>query len=310
MVNTKFFRDFATKLVCSVFTLLAAHDTHSLQPEKPLKQVTELPLALQQWPASTGACRRDDALFSADNSGLTTPAARLDLGCGRTAQEVITLLASPDSILVDLRTSTEYQNFHAKNAINISRSELAVKSYLKNKNIILIGHGKLDGEIYRTCTFLKQVGYRNVFVVQGGVTNWMLNSYAVAGNSTKAFDNIRLTPEELSMESRESENLIYLDSSRDDMRTFFPSASILTGVSAETVKFSSEAIKTKELLGLILIGARSLTIEQIRLLQQAALPRRLMVYSGSASDYQNYLSQQKKTWVAQVNGPKKLGCGL
>lgn len=309
-MNIHFFQNFTTKLVWSVFPLLAAHDAHSLQPDNPLKQVTELPLVLRQWPAATGVCRRDDALFSADNPGLPTPTARLDLGCGRNAKEANTLLASPDSMLVDLRTSTEYQNFHARDAINLSRSELAVKSYLKNKNIILMGNGKLDGEVYRTCTILKQVGYSSVFVFQGGVTNWMLNNYPIAGNSTRVFDNIRLTPEELSIESREVENLVYLDSSRDDMLKFFPSASILTAVSTETIKASSEAIKTKELLGIILIGARSLTIEQIRLLQQAALPRRLIVYSDSANDYQSFLNQQKKTWVAQASGPKKLGCGL
>jgi predicted Zn-dependent peptidase len=181
---------------------------------------------------------------------------------------------------------------------------------LKNKNIILMGNGKLDGEVYRTCTFLKQVGYTSVFVFQGGVTNWMLSSYATVGNVTRAFDDIRLTPSELFIESREAENLIYLDPSRDDMFKYFPSASILTTVSSEKIKISLEAVKAKELLGLILIGARSLTIEQIRSLQQAALPRRLIVYSGSANDYQSFLNQQKKTWIAQVNGPKKLGCGL
>ena len=310
VVNTQVFQNFTTKLVWSVFSLLAAHDAHSLQPDNPLKQITELPLALRQWPAATGACRRDDALFSADNPGLPTPAAKLDLVCGRNAKEASTLLASPDSMLVDLRTSTEYQNFHARDAINLTISELAVKSYLKNKNIILMGNGKLDGEVYRTCTFLKQVGYTSVFVFQGGVTNWMLSSYATVGNVTRAFDDIRLTPSELFIESREAENLIYLDPSRDDMFKYFPSASILTTVSSEKIKISLEAVKAKELLGLILIGARSLTIEQIRSLQQAALPRRLIVYSGSANDYQSFLNQQKKTWIAQVNGPKKLGCGL
>jgi rhodanese-related sulfurtransferase len=310
MVNINFLKIFATRLMKSIFLLLVANDAHPLQNEYALKQVTELPLALQQLPAATGVCRRDDAIALADPLGLPAQFAKLDLGCGRTAKDALTLIANPNSVLIDVRTATEYQNFHANQAINMSRSEISAKAYLKNKDIILMGNGKMESEVYRTCTLLTQMGYPRVFVIQGGVTSWMLNGYATLGNLTAAFDNVRLSAAELLIESRESENLIYLDATRDDMRAFFPSASTLKDASAEAISASVKALKSKELLGIVLIGARTLTIEQIRLLQQAALPLRLVVYNGLATDYRKFLDQQKKTLVAQANGPKKLGCGL
>lgn len=310
MVNIDLIGKLIVKFVCSMYVLLVANDAHPLQTDYALKPITELPHALQQLPATTGVCRREDATIISAPLGLPAEYTRLDFKCGRTVKDATALLANPNSVLIDLRTPTEFQNFHANQAMNMSRSEIAAKSYLKSKDIFLMGNGKLEGEVYRTCTFLTQMGYPNVFVIHGGMTNWVLSGNTIFGNLSAAFDNIRLSVTDLFIESREPENLIYLDATRDDMHAFFPSASVLKDVSSDAIISLVKTQKSKKLLGIILIGARTLTTEQILALQKAALPLRLVMFTGSSTEYRKFLEQQKKTWIAQANGPKKLGCGL
>lgn len=77
------------------------------------------------------------------------------------------------AILVDVRSSQEFNEGHLNGAINIPDFEVGTKSkiMLPNKKQVIVLYCKNGGRSKRACEKLKELGYENVFNVQGGLEN-------------------------------------------------------------------------------------------------------------------------------------------
>jgi rhodanese-related sulfurtransferase len=239
------------------------------------------------------------------------PEFALDLSCARSVQEISTWLTRPETMLIDLRSPTDYQISHARNAIHLSLSSLLTKPYLRNKTLILMGSGKTEAEIYRNCTRLKQSGYQNVFVMQGGLISWLSAGYALQGKSVSMLDLSQLSTAEFWRETQEAGNLILLEKSRTAFQDILPDSRVLSQNTLGALRSSVDKIrKLQPLTGVILIASPKITDDQVRELLRAAHPLPLLLYTGSEEEYVAHAAQQEAIWSAHAQGPKKLKCGL
>ena len=82
-----------------------------------------------------------------------------------------------DYTLIDVRTIEEYESGHIQNALNFDfYSESFQKDILtleKNSQIIL--YCRTQNRSTKTADFLKENGYREIKVIEGGITSWVKN---------------------------------------------------------------------------------------------------------------------------------------
>ena len=89
-----------------------------------------------------------------------------------------------DYILVDVRTIDEYESGHIQNAINFDfYSESFQKEILsleKKSSIIL--YCRTQNRSTKAANFLKENGYKEISVIEGGITSWVKNGNVLSFN--------------------------------------------------------------------------------------------------------------------------------
>ncbi|HLP97265.1 MAG TPA: rhodanese-like domain-containing protein [Sideroxyarcus sp.] len=100
-------------------------------------------------------------------------------GCGPKAEQLVDARAAFDrqargELLLDVRESDDYKEFHIPNSMNLPfgrlASRLAELEPYRNKPIIVIDHSGLRAP--RALEQLQEAGYSQVFIVNGGVVAW------------------------------------------------------------------------------------------------------------------------------------------
>ncbi len=82
-----------------------------------------------------------------------------------------------DYTLVDVRTTEEYESGHIQNAINIDfYSESFEKEILLlNKSSSIILYCRTQNRSTKTANFLKENGYMDITIIEGGINSWVKN---------------------------------------------------------------------------------------------------------------------------------------
>lgn len=89
-------------------------------------------------------------------------------------QDLLNYLASPDTILIDIRTADEYEKRHIPGSINIEASSLLnnLDVLTQYKTIICIcNHGHKRSQ--NASDSLASAGLSNIFYLEGGVEGWL-----------------------------------------------------------------------------------------------------------------------------------------
>ena len=83
-------------------------------------------------------------------------------------------MTQPDVQLIDVRTPEEFAEGHLENAINMDINgdnfEASVASLDKEKPVMV--YCKLGGRSSKAATRLKELGFKNISDLEGGITNW------------------------------------------------------------------------------------------------------------------------------------------
>jgi len=93
-------------------------------------------------------------------------------GCAVQAKQ---LKNNKDILFVDVRRKADFERGSILGSINISLTSLHTKAFLKNKKIILIGHGWNEHFLNLKCAELKTKGFKSVRVLSGGIVSWFKN---------------------------------------------------------------------------------------------------------------------------------------
>ena len=82
-----------------------------------------------------------------------------------------------DYVLVDVRTVEEYESGHIQDAVNFDfYSESFQKEILSlNKSSSIILYCRTQNRSTKTANFLLENGYKEIAVLDGGITSWVKN---------------------------------------------------------------------------------------------------------------------------------------
>ena len=104
-----------------------------------------------------------------------------------------TEIQDTDYILVDVRTAEEYESGHIQDAVNFDfYSESFQKEILSlDKSSSIILYCRTQNSSTKTANYLKENGYKEITVLEGGITSWVKNgndlvyNFSDETNSTK-----------------------------------------------------------------------------------------------------------------------------
>ncbi|MGN1394541.1 MAG: rhodanese-like domain-containing protein [Succinivibrionaceae bacterium] len=93
----------------------------------------------------------------------------------------IFLVNNEGYVYLDVRTSEEYKKGHIIDSIFISITELQEKKFnllekYKNVGIVVVGKDFDDINAYNSAKLLKKNGFKNVYLLDGGLYNWQCNN--------------------------------------------------------------------------------------------------------------------------------------
>ena len=83
-------------------------------------------------------------------------------------------MAQPDVQLVDVRTPEEYSEGHLENAVNIdvTADDFDAKVATLDKDKPVMVYCKSGGRSAKASARLKELGFKNITDLEGGITNW------------------------------------------------------------------------------------------------------------------------------------------
>ena len=104
--------------------------------------------------------------------------------CGNSDQQSFNYISYSEFIelnidfeLIDVRTKSEYESGFIESALNIDffsdTFESDVLSLNKNSKIIL--YCRTNNRSTKTANLLKKNGFKNISVIEGGITDWVKN---------------------------------------------------------------------------------------------------------------------------------------
>ena len=102
-------------------------------------------------------------------------------------------IQNTEHILVDVRTIEEYESGHIQDAVNFDfYSESFQKEILSiDKRSSIILYCRTQNRSIKTANYLKENGYKEITVLEGGITSWVKNgndlvyNFSDETNSTK-----------------------------------------------------------------------------------------------------------------------------
>ena len=79
-----------------------------------------------------------------------------------------------DALIIDIRTSAEYEKGHIKGAKNIPLSEMAsgIDKYSSDKNKAVLLYCNAGNTTTRAIKLLKKAGFENINNLEGGIAAW------------------------------------------------------------------------------------------------------------------------------------------
>ena len=103
-----------------------------------------------------------------------------------------TEIQDSDYILVDVRTIEEYESGHIQDAINFDfysgSFQKEILSLDKSSSIIL--YCRTQNRSTKTANYLKENGYKEITVLEGGITSWVKNGNDLVYNFTDEINPI------------------------------------------------------------------------------------------------------------------------
>ena len=103
----------------------------------------------------------------------------------------LTEIQDTDYILVDVRTREEYESGHIKDAIHFDfYSELFQKEILSiDKSSSIVLYCRTQNRSAKTANYLKENGYKEIAVLEGGISTWIKNGNDLVYNFTNEINS-------------------------------------------------------------------------------------------------------------------------
>jgi rhodanese-related sulfurtransferase len=117
--------------------------------------------------------------------------------------------------IVDVRGSNDFDKYRIPNSLNIPLHSIKTKPFLKNQFIVLVDKGNYQKPLYEECYLLRQMGYENVKVLDGGIRKWWQKA-ELEGNEIEIQKLKRVSPKEFEM-AKDEKNWYLLNMSGEEL---------------------------------------------------------------------------------------------
>lgn len=219
--------------------------------------------------------------------------------------------------IVDVRTPEQFNRFHIANSINIPEYLIKTKKFLRQSSFVLVNEGHNLNSLRNTCEELRQSGFSNATVLEGGLFSWNANNRSLEGDIEGSLSLNRLSASEL-FESRQSPNWFVIDVSSLDKKkdvikwlptkvTTLPLTEKSNSVTA-IMSVIQEQRKKSPSSQILLIGNDDAAYERIDVqLTSKGMTSGVLRLSGGIGSYREHIGKQLALWNQQKmqNQPRK-----
>lgn len=295
-----------------------------------------MPQALQGLPAAGSQCGLSPAekLQAQQAAALPAPDARCLLSTSELARDK----ALSEWTWVDVRRPDLAEADAQPGALRLSPELLRSKAFLKTRRVLLVGDGHAQAALLSQCRRLKDEGFKQVRVLNGGWPQWrfqqalqvtthsgaQMGAHSGAHSGAPSTSSATLTSAEplgaaalsasaLWAESQHEGNLV-IGTRADGLIPLLPFGATLDAWSVERVRALIERRRHDSpgvpLASVVLVHAPERSADvPLAALRQALHPTPVLVHVGQASALRTQLAQMEAAWVARERGPKQPRCG-
>jgi rhodanese-related sulfurtransferase len=151
-----------------------------------------------------------------------------DDSCLAPVQKIYAQWEEGGALIVDVRKPAQYQQHQISGSINLSIHEIKYKQSLKKRNLVLMNKGLTQRFLLNECIRLKQQGFNQVSVLEGGLNAWNDQGFPLISRAGSFVTIDEITPYEYLNASPETEWIyIDLDHSSTEIRSLVSNAKIL-----------------------------------------------------------------------------------
>lgn len=254
-------------------------------------------------------------IISADPLGggrgaITSNPSKSSGGCLTLLSEVDKRHALDDINFVDVRLPEEYARYHIAGSINIPLHMVRTKEFLKIIPVMLINDGRCTIELENTCRELKQSGFKNVSVLDGGLFAWHASQKPLEGDLIELSRLSHMSAEEL-FEVRASTNWTVIEMSasgkNNDIRSWLP-ANIITVPVNSMATVSSTVLhlrKKNPQVKILLMADGDDTYQRVDAqLKKSGIASGVLHLDGGIKGYRAHVKNQLALWKQQ-NQPRR-----
>lgn len=141
-----------------------------------------------------GSCPGSPARRHERRTSLPAISPETTRACHLTAPELRRALSGRQPLVIDIRSSRAYERAHIRPAINILGDLVPHKSFLKHRDVVLVGEGYGSDQTLRLCERLRVMGVPRVRVLTGGIAGWIGQGYPFAGEERVPARLLALSP--------------------------------------------------------------------------------------------------------------------
>lgn len=211
---------------------------------------------------------------------------------------------------VDVRLPEEYARYHIAGSINIPLYMVRTKEFLKTIPVMLVNDGRCTIELENTCRELKQSGFKNVSVLDGGLFAWHASQKPLEGDLIELSRLSHMSAEEL-FEVRASASWTVIEISapgkNNDIRSWLPANIITVPPSLmATVSSTVQQLRKKNPQGKILLIADSDDAYQRvdAQIKKSGVAPGILHLDGGIKGYRAHIKNQLALW-RQQNEPRR-----
>ncbi len=279
-------------------------------PAAPRLQAQTVEDGLRGIAPAGASCRRDDEVVIPPGPVAMLPAP--DLACGIDVDRLTALLGNADTLLFDTRLAAQFTEYHIDAAVNLPWARARTSDLFKARQIVLLGDGKSERELYVACADLRNNGAPRVKVLRGGMLSWVAAGRPVIGRAPVNGGIALLTDEEFLEEAGFAGNALVAFPKATALREGLPQMSALPAATAAALsRWIAQRTRgdASPVAALVLATGAAVDSPRLRQLADAVRPRALLVYPGTAAEYAIFMRQKRAMWAAQARGPAQLPCG-
>ncbi len=228
------------------------------------------------------------------------------------------LLSAPGSakpLLIDIRRANEFRSFHIPGSLNLPGKKVLTSRQWQRKKIVLIDHGHSYSRIDRLCQDMRDSGFKQVFVLDGGIRTWQASGQNLAGTSPADRGIAEMKAQEFFAESRYAHWMLLMPEGKLPEGLNKPGSHIVTVQSNgknSLTRLKQDYARYRDNLGadpIILVVADD--FGEREKLQDMAQQVSSLAFSlqGGSANYHAHLRKQQVIWNYQPGIKRSKQCG-